>query len=336
MKSLYPLKFEPILQEKVWGGNRLKVLLNKDINSDQKIGESWELSAIQGYLSVVKNGFLAGNSIQDVVEIYMGDLVGDRIFFKYGIEFPLLFKFIDANDNLSIQVHPDNDTAKFRHYAYGKTEMWYVVDAEPEAQLIVGFNKNITKEEFIKRLEDESFIDYLNFEKIQKGDVFYIPPGRVHALLKGVTVAEIQQTSDITYRIFDWNRPGLDGKPRELHADLALDVIDFSNRNSYKTKYPRIPDFRNPLVENPYFTTNLIEFESPIDFDYSKIESFVVYMCIEGHFKIEYGQENSVDVQKGELVLLPAEFENVFLIPSEKTAVLETYIPFVHLEEDFG
>ncbi|MEA3450421.1 MAG: type I phosphomannose isomerase catalytic subunit, partial [Bacteroidota bacterium] len=130
MKELYPLKFEPIYFEKVWGGKKLNQILNKNADSDLKIGESWELSSIQNNLSVVKNGFLAGNTIQEVVEIYMGNLVGDKVFFKYGDEFPLLFKFINACDNLSIQVHPDDDTAKYRHYAYGKTEMWYVVDAE--------------------------------------------------------------------------------------------------------------------------------------------------------------------------------------------------------------
>ncbi len=333
MENLYPLKFEPIYKEKIWGGNKLNKILDKKANPDLKIGESWELSAIQDNLSVVKNGFLAGNTIEDLVEIYMGDLIGDRIFFKYGIEFPLLFKYINANDNLSIQVHPDNDTAKFRHFAYGKTEMWYVVDAEPDAEIIIGFKKHINKAEFLKRIEDKSFLDYLNFEKVQKGDVFYIPPGRIHALLKGVTVAEIQQTSDITYRIYDWNRLGLDGKPRELHEELALDVIDFSYRNTYKIKYPKIPSFRTPLVENPYFTTNLIEFEAPIEFNYIKVESFVVYNCISGCFKIQYNQE-SIEVKKGELVLIPAEFENIFLVPTEKTTILETYIPFVHLDKD--
>jgi len=246
----------------------------------------------------------------------------------------LLFKFISACDNLSIQVHPDDDVAKYRHYAYGKTEMWYVVDAEPDAEIIVGFKKHISKDEFLEKVEDGSFLNYLNYEKVEKGNVFYIPPGRIHALLKGVTVAEIQQCSDITYRIYDWNRLGLDGKPRELNIDLAYDVINFSYKDSYKKNYPLVPSYRIPLVENSYFTTNLIDFEAPIDFNYSKIESFVVYFCTEGHFFIRYNDGEKIDVKKGELVLIPAEFEHVFLEPVEKSTILETYIPFVFLEED--
>jgi mannose-6-phosphate isomerase len=332
--ELYPLKFEPIFVEKVWGGNKLRTILNKNIPKEDKIGESWEISAVQDNLSVVKNGFLAGNTIEELIEIYMIDLVGERIYMKYGVEFPLLFKFIDAADDLSIQVHPDNETAKYRHYAYGKTEMWYVVDAEKDAELIMGFKKQISRDEFIARLDDNSFLDYLNSEKVGKGDVFYIPPGRVHALKKGILVAEIQQTSDITYRIYDWNRVGLDGKPRELHTELAIDIIDFSVKDSYKIKYENIPEHRNTLVENPYFTTNLINFENPIEFNYEKIDSFVVYMCISGEFSIDYLKGEPVKVEKGETVLIPAEFDKIFLRPAKKSVILETYIPFVHLDED--
>lgn len=334
MKQLYPLKFEPIFVEKVWGGNKLNKNLNKNVASDVKIGESWEISAVKDRESVVANGFLAGNTIEDLIEIYMGELVGDKIYLKYGVEFPLLFKFIDANDKLSIQVHPDDDTAKHRHYAYGKTEMWYVVDAEPDAEIIVGFNKHLPKSDFINKLDDKSFLDYLNFEKIKKGDVFYIPSGRIHALLKGTMVAEIQQTSDITYRLYDWDRNGLDGEPRELHIDLAFDVIDFSFKDSYKVEYSVIPAQRNLLVANPYFTTNLIEFDKTVVLDYSKVESFVVLMCLEGGIKIDYNGDDEVEVECGETVLLPAEFEFVTLKSETKTKILETYIPFVFLEED--
>ncbi len=334
MKSLYPLKFEPILVEKVWGGKKLATLLNKDLGDSDKIGESWELSAVEGRKSVVKNGFLAGNTIEEIIEIYMGELVGDRIYMKYGIEFPLLFKFIDANDDLSVQVHPDNEVAKYRHYAYGKTEMWYVVDAEPNAKLIMGFNKAIDKQTLLDALENKRITEYLNFEDVKKGDVFYIPPGRVHALLKGIVVAEIQQTSDITYRLYDWDRLGLDGKPRDLHIDLAVDVIDYSWKNSYKKEYFTNENARNALVENPYFTTNLIKFDTEITFNYSKLESFVVYMCIDGEFDLIAENSEPVKITKGETVLVPAEFESVRLVPSKESLLLETYIPFVHLNED--
>ncbi len=334
MKKLYPLKFEPIYISKVWGGNKLNNLLNKDTNPDDKIGESWELSAVAERISVVKNGFLQGNSIQDLIEIYMGELVGDQVYMKYGIEFPLLFKFIEADDKLSVQVHPDNDTAKYRHYAYGKTEMWYVVDAEKDAKIIIGLNEPMTKADLLEKINDKTLVDYLNFEKVEKNDVFYIPPGRIHALLKGIVVAEIQQTSDITYRLYDWDRVGLDGKPRNLHIDLALDVINFSVKNSYKTKYQQIPEIRNSLVECPYFTTNLVEFDNPVEFNYSKLDSFVVYMCIEGSCVLRYEMNEEISLEKGETILIPAEIESVVLKPLEHSKIIETYIPFVFVDDD--
>ncbi len=334
MKQLYPLKFEPFFVEKVWGGNKLKTVLNKNINLSEPVGESWEISAVQDRVSVVSNGFLAGNSLEELIEIYMGELIGDKVYLKYGVEFPLLFKFIDANDNLSIQVHPNDDVAKYRHYAYGKTEMWYVVDAEEDTDIIVGFKKQLQKDELIKKIEDKTFKEYLNFEKTAKGDVFFIPAGRVHALMKGALVAEIQQTSDITYRLYDWDRVGLDGKPRELHTDLALDVIDFSVKDEYKLQYDSELGQRNTLVACPYFTTNLVEFESKTIFDYSKLDSFVVYMCLDGEFEINYHDNQTVKIQKGETVLIPADFTSVELETNCKSKILEVYIPFVFLEED--
>ena len=334
MKKLYPIKFAPIYIPKVWGGKKLNTLLNKKIDGVDKIGESWELSAIQGFCSVVENGFLKGNTIEELIEIYMGELIGDQVYMKYGVEFPLLFKFIEANDKLSVQVHPDNETAKYRHYAYGKTEMWYVIDAGKDTNLIMGFNKSLNKQSLLEKLDDKTFVDYLNFEKVEKNDVFYIPSGKVHALLEGVVVAEIQQTSDITYRLYDWDRAGLDGKPRDLHVDLALDVIDFSIKENNKTRYFPIPDNRCTLVECTYFTTNLIEFNNDVELDYSKLDSFVVYMCLEGKFGLEYGVDESITVEKGETILVPAEIIRVILKPEENSKILETYIPFVFVDED--
>jgi len=324
--NLYPLKFKEIYKEKVWGGNLLCSVLNKDCNPLKPIGESWEISAVQDNLSVVKNGFLAGNNIQEVLEIYLTDLVGEKVYLQYGIEFPLLAKYIHSNALLSVQVHPDDQTAKFRHYAYGKTEMWYVVYAESDAELIMGWKHDMDRSTLLQALDNGTIAEHLNFIKVKPGDVFFIPPGRVHALGKGIIVAEIQQTSDITYRLYDWGRVGLDGKPRELHVDLALDVIDYKAYDKYKIDYKPAPNETIPLISCEYFTTNLLEFDRIIEKNYLTLDSFVIYMAIEGHFALEYYKKERIDVKKGETVLLPAEFADVRLLPYEKSKVLEIYI----------
>lgn len=334
MKKLYPLKFEPILIETIWGGQNLRNLLNKKIPDNKKIGETLEIVQLEDLQSVVKNGFLAGNTLADLMEIYMNDLVGDQVYLKYGIEFPLLFKFLDAQEKLSIQVHPDNDTAYFRHNAYGKTEMWYVLDAKPGAQIVLGFNQDFDKYSLLKALDEKNLIKYLNIFEIQKGDVIYIPSGTIHALLGGAVVAEIQQNSDITYRLYDWDRVDENGKSRKLHVDLAVDVINYSKQTKNKINYELIPNKRVELIANPYFTTNLIVFDRELEFDYSRLDSFVVYMCLEGSFKIKSNTyEYEVDANVGDTILLPAEAEEVFLIPNENSKILETYIPFVYVEK---
>jgi mannose-6-phosphate isomerase len=203
MNSLYPLKFTPVFKDKIWGGDKLKTILNKDFSDLPNCGESWEISAVQDDISVVSNGFLKGNNLEELIEVYMGDLVGEKVWEKFGCECPLLIKFIDANDNLSIQVHPNDELSAERHDAYGKTEMWYVVQADPGARLISGFSGKINKAEYLKYLGNGHLEDILNYEEVSAGDVFFIPAGRVHAIGKGIVVAEIQQTSDVTYRIFD-------------------------------------------------------------------------------------------------------------------------------------
>ncbi len=333
MLSLYPLKFNPIFVEKVWGGDRLKTVLNKPIKSP-KTGESWEISAVQDRISVVKEGYLAENNLQELIEVFMGDLVGDPVYFKYGIEFPVLIKFIDANDILSVQVHPDDMLAKHRHYAYGKNELWYVIDAEPGAEIIIGFKEDMTKEKLLQAIENKTLVNYLNFEKVKPGDVFFIPAGRVHALGKGVLVAEIQQTSDITYRLYDWDRVGLDGKPRELHIDLALDAIDYKAYPNYKTTYDAFLNDKSLIIDNQYFTINFLEFDKPKEMFYVTIDSFVIYMCIEGEFEIDYGKSEKTKVSKGETVLLPAEFSEVKLLPATKSKILEIYLKNVQISTD--
>lgn len=324
MNVLYPLKFNPIIKEKIWGGNKLASVLNKPAQSD-RAGESWELSAVQGDISVVKNGFLAGNNLQEVIEIYMADLVGEKVYKGFGIEFPLLVKYIDAADDLSIQVHPDDKTAKQRHNSYGKTEMWFVIDAEDNAEIITGFKKETDKKTYIHYVSNKMLDQILNREKVKRGDLFFLPAGRIHATGKGVLLAEIQQTSDVTYRIYDYDRPGIDGKPRDLHNDLALDVIDFNVEKSYKTPYVTKLNETNNLIECDYFTTNLIIFKKKIDKDYYLLDSFVIYMCLNGEFTIEWkgGEEH---VEKGETVLIPASITDISLLPEGKTEVLEVYI----------
>ncbi len=329
--NLYPLQFKPIYVEKVWGDNRLYSVLGKDCNPSRPIGESWEISAVEDYVSVVDNGFLQGNNLQDIVEIYMADLVGDRVYLKYGIEFPLLIKYIDANDVLSVQVHPDDQVARFRHHAYGKTEMWYVIHAEPDAELIMGWKHDMDRDTLLKSLDDGTIAEHLNYVKVKPGDVFFIPPGRVHALGKGIVVAEIQQTSDITYRLYDWGRVGLDGKPRELHVDLALDVIDYKAYDRYKQDYTPELNKTVPLVSCDYFTTNVIEFDQIVNKNYMSLDSFVIYMVIEGSFALEYYKRERMDLYKGQTVLLPAEFDEVRLLPYEKSKVLEIYVENIDL-----
>lgn len=325
MDSLYPLKFKPWYRKMIWGGAKMRTVLGKDLKTND-CGESWEISAVQGHISVVENGFLAGNNLQEIIEIYMGDLVGEHVYERFGIEFPLLVKFIDSNQDLSIQVHPGDDIALKKHKAYGKTEMWYVLDAEPGSTLFSGFNRELTKEEYQKAFDEGKILDILNEEKVQKGDVYFIPHGRVHALRKGILLAEIQQTSDITYRIFDWNRVDDQGNPRELHNDLALDAIDFKHYDSYKTNYSVVSNDLTPLVTSDYFVTGLLAFDKPLTRDYYAVDSFVILICTEGKGEIVYnGQLTSLKM--GETVLIPAEFEGIELVPHESMRVLEVYAP---------
>jgi len=325
MTSLYPLKFIPILKERVWGGNRLSGEYGKKAGKKGKIGESWELSGVQGDISEVANGFLAGNSLEEIIEVYMGDLVGEKIYDKFGREFPLLIKLIDANEDLSIQVHPPDDIARERHHAYGKTEMWYILEADDKAKIYTGFNQEMTKERYVKSLEGGDIAQILNIEKPQPGDVFFIPAGRIHAIGKGVMLTEIQQTSDITYRIWDWKRNGLDGKPRELHTELAVDAIDYNTYESYKTRVdPELNGTVN-IIDCKYFTTNIIELDQTIIKDYSLIDSFVIYICIQGNAKLEW-DDKSINLEKGETVLIPALMETIRIQPVPSARILEVYI----------
>lgn len=327
MDSLYPLKFEPIYKDYIWGGTKLRDKFNRKLPSEiAQCAESWEISSIEDNVSVVSNGFLAGNSLQEIIEIYMGDIVGDKVFDKFGDEFPLLIKLIDATDTLSIQVHPDNETAKERHHAFGKTELWYIIDSEPNAQIITGLKRTVTKDEFNSHLNEKTLKDILNTEIANRDDIFFIPSGRVHAIGKGIMLAEIQQASDVTYRIHDWDRVDKNGNPRALHTDLAIDVIDFKQHDKYKYTKDKIKNLDVPLLKSAFFNVNRLIFDKTVEKDYNLIDSFVVLICIEGKFEIVYADNQKTKVSKGETVLIPADLKNMTLEPNEKAMVLEVFI----------
>jgi mannose-6-phosphate isomerase len=326
MNQLYPLKFKPIIKDKIWGGTRLKSFLHKSTKTE-KAGESWEISGYPGEVSKVTNGFLAGNSLEELIEVYMGDLVGDNVFEKFGTLFPLLIKFIDANDALSVQVHPGDELALKQFKSFGKTEMWYIVEAEQDAGIITGFNQPVTADIYQEHLVNKSLLSILNREKAKKGDVFFLPAGRIHAIGAGILLAEIQQTSDATLRIYDYDRLDDKGQPRELHTEKALEAIDFRQYPSYKTSYEKVPGKPATLASCPYFTVNLLLLEKNMDRDYMNLDSFVIYMCVRGSFSIAYGDNQMDAVKTGETILLPAEIKNVRLIPHPSSEVLEVYIP---------
>lgn len=324
--TLYPLKFQPILKDKIWGGQKLSQNFGKKAPELPNIGESWEISGVEGDESVVTDGFLQGNSLNELVEIYMGDLVGDTVYERFGNEFPLLIKFIDANDDLSIQVHPDDKLAKERHNSYGKTEMWYVMQADKGSKLISGFQHDVDKSIYLKHLENKSLNEILGYHEVTPGDLFFMPAGRVHAIGAGILLAEIQQTSDVTYRIYDFDRKDNNGNLRELHTELAMDAIDFSGLKQAKTEYKAQPNQSSPMVACPYFTTNIITLTQAIERDYFTIDSFVILICVDGAFEIEYGGESAVQVNCGESVLLPAELNDVTYRPKGNAKILEVYI----------
>jgi mannose-6-phosphate isomerase len=325
MSELYPLKFEPILKEKIWGGSSLADYYGKKPGNLKNIGESWELSAVSDNLSVISNGFLAGNNIEEIIEVYMGDITGESVFEKFGNEFPLLIKLIEAMDDLSVQVHPGDELAKERHKAYGKTEMWHILKSEINAKIYTGFSNLVSRDSYINAVNNNTIGDILNTESADPGDTFFTPAGRIHAIGAGIVLAEIQQTSDITYRIYDWGRKDENGKLRELHNDLALDAIDFNETGKSKIKKELLKNKPENLVTCKYFDTNIIQFNEHIVRDYNLIDSFVAYICTEGRFMIRW-DSGSEKVSKGETVLLPAMISVAGLVPDPEATVLEIYI----------
>lgn len=322
--ELYPLKFNPVYSYRIWGGNKLRTVLNKDYNQEN-IGESWEVSDVEHNETRVSEGQLKGKSLKDLINQFKGDFVGDNVYETFGINFPLLIKFIDAKTPLSIQVHPSNELAKERHNSFGKNEMWYVLQAEENAELIVGFSGTVEKENYIEHLNKSTLSEILNIEKVSSGDTFYIPTGRVHAIGAGVLLAEIQQTSNITYRIYDYDRiDSKTGEKRELHTSLAIDAIDFDYYENYRTDYAKKINTSNKLVHSPYFKTNIIHVSKAMEMDYSKTDSFVIYMCVEGKLEVEFDNKN-YSLQMGETLVIPAVIKELTLIGA-KAKLLEIYM----------
>lgn len=321
--NLYPLKFKPLYKYRIWGGEKLKTVLNKDY-TENSIGESWEISGVENDETLVADGPLKNKSLKTLINEFKGDFVGNNVYKTFGDKFPLLIKFIDAKTPLSIQVHPSNEIAKQRHNSFGKNEMWYVMGADKDAELIVGFDEKINQEDYKTHLEKNTILNVMHHEIVEKGDTFYIPTGRVHAIGAGVLLAEIQQTSDITYRIYDYDRvDAKTGAKRELHNDLAIDVIDYEVHDNYKTEYKQDKNVSNTLVHSPYFKTNIIALEGKMEKDYSNIDSFIIYMCVEGSVSFTC-KGKSYDIKQGETFLIPASL-NVLELESKGAKILEAY-----------
>lgn len=323
---MYPLKFKNIFKSVVWGGEKIAPF--KGVNTQQKnIGESWELSGVKGNESIVAEGPLAGRTITSLAEEYKGALLGEKVYAATGAEFPLLIKFIDARDDLSIQVHPDDKLAAERHNgSKGKTEMWYVVQADEKAHLMSGLSKEITPEEYAAKVADNTITDVLHDYDVHAGDVFFLPAGRIHSIGKGCFIAEIQQTSDITYRIYDFGRLGLDGKPRELHTELSKAAIDYTVLPDYKTPYQSTKNQENEIVSCKYFTTSLYELDKEVNKDMSGLDSFVIAICVEGSGSLTDSEGNVVSLSQGETVLIPACSRSFTLRPEGSMKVLTSYI----------
>lgn len=318
--SLYPFQFEPILKERIWGGTKLKEVLNKPITSNIT-GESWEISTVEDAVSVVSNGIFKGKSLNELIEKFPNEILGEKVISKFGIQFPLLFKFLDARKDLSIQVHPNDELAKKRHNSFGKTEMWYVMQADDDARLIVGFKEKSSQEEYLENLKKHTLVTILDTKKVKKGDVFFLETGTVHAIGAGTLIAEIQQTSDITYRLYDFDREDANGNKRELHVDLALDAINYDVVNSQKS-YSTIENTSNQIVNCEYFTTHYIPLQGSYSVERNK-DSFYVYMCVDGEFELNFENQKYL-YKKGDSILIPASINDYSF--NGNASLLEIYI----------
>ena len=316
---LYPLFFKPISKQRLWGGRKLVDFLNKPFLGNE-IGESWELSAVSGDVSVVSDGPLKGKQLNELIEIYKADLVGKSVYKRFGNDFPILIKYIDAQKDLSVQLHPHDHLAKERHNSFGKNEMWYIMDADPKAQLIMGFSKDTDKKEYQSYLKNGYIEDLLHYDGVKRGDTFFIRTGTVHSIGAGILLAEIQQTSDITYRIFDWNRKDKGVTQESCIPNWLWDAIDFVKRNDHKVTYTVESNQRSLLVDSPYFKTEIIKVEREIRIQTAQLDAFVVLMAVEGDNQISVNGTKYA-LPFGTTVLLPACLTG-FSIQAEQSKVL--------------
>lgn len=335
MLNLYPLLFEPNLHPVVWGGRRLRPY-KKMTPTDQPIGESWEVSAVPSSTSVVSNGAFAGQDLASVISMSPAQILGGMVAKKYGGRLPLLVKFIDAEQDLSIQVHPGDEMAQRLHGKMGKSEIWYIIDAKPGSFLYAGFKENITPEEYKRRVAEGTIVDVLAKHEVKPGDVFYLPAGRVHAICGGILLAEVQQSSDVTYRIFDYNRPGMDGQPRELHTELAAQALDFRVVDDYRTLYADQSNRATCIVDSPYFTVRVTELTETFHRNLVKYDSFIICMCIQGDCMIRVRSTGEkVELREGWSTLIPAEIADYDVVPLHgRTRILDAFIN--NKEKGFG
>jgi len=324
MSELYPFKFKTIYKDKIWGGEKIKTYLGKDFSPLPNCGETWEISGVKSDVSIVENGPLSGRSLSALLEEFKAGLVGEKIYAHFGNIFPLLVKFIDANDDLSIQVHPNDELAKKRHNSFGKTEMWYVIQADTGSSLISGFSEQVNEEIYLEKLNSGKINDILNKEQVEAGDVFFLPAGRVHTIGKGLLIAEIQQTSDITYRIYDFDRVDDKGNKRELHTEEALAAIDYNVYPEYKSSYEHKLNEAVQVATCPYFTTNILEFNQSVTREYA-MDSFVIHVCVEGAYTLQY-DGGSINVSMGDCILIPATAKSVKLETEKGFKILESFI----------
>lgn len=328
---LYPFKFRAQLFHKIWGGHSIEKWYDYVLADYENVGEAWVMSDVEKYPTEVSNGAHAGDSLQDLLEVYMDELVGEKVYDVFGNHFPLLLKFIDATDDLSIQVHPDDDYALENEKSLGKTEMWYVLPSKGDAAIYLGWNQQMNVSLIHAAIADGTLSEYLREYKVHEGDVAYIPAGTVHAMRRNTIVAEIQENSDITYRLYDYNRIGNDGKKRPLKLDKALQVMDFNpdNEASYAPTMPRIDGVVN-LKKTPYFTANLLSPTRPVQRDYAPLDSFVAYMCVEGQCEVTAldceTEDKSVSMRMGEAVLIPATLNDILITPQGHCKLIEIYV----------
>ena len=316
------IKFRPILKQVLWGGNKIIPFKQLDVEMEQ-VGESWEISGVKDNESIVANGQYEGMKLNDLVALLKGDLVGKENYERFGNEFPLLIKFIDASKQLSIQVHPNDEQAKAKGLKRGKTEMWYIMESAPDATLLSGLKRAITPEEYKAMVENDTITDALCEYRVGEGDVFYLPAGRIHSIGTGTFLAEIQETSDVTYRIYDFKRKDKDGNYRQLHTEAAAECIDYSVENDYRTKYEPRKNEGVELVQCPHFTTSVYDLDEPMLLDYSELDSFVVLIALSGECTLSIGDAKT-QLRAGETVLLPATTQTLSVSGTVK--FLETFV----------